>query len=141
MKNALKGLILAALNTTIVAIALGAMLSGPHTFGSFSNLVLPIMMIGGMFALPAGALLGVAAGRLREGRILVLELCAIALVPMCGVFAFSVLGSDRIAAHDFTVMVIIASGPTAMVALLLERWTRPRFEVARALALRATSMS
>jgi MFS-type transporter involved in bile tolerance (Atg22 family) len=61
-------------------------------------------------SVPLGALIGLLAGRLRENRLVVLELVALALVPLCGIATIRVLGVRL--GDEFCGLVLVASGPT-----------------------------
>jgi len=93
-------------------------------------------LIACVLSVPCGAALGWLAGKLRVNRLVVLQLVALASIPMCGVFAYGYVHA-RVEPAEFLVFAGVSALPTVLGVLTLERWTRPRFESARALGLRA----
>ncbi len=135
MINALKGALLGLANALAVTIAICTMLdSGNRRSFAYPGVAGAILVLACILAVPCGGALGWLAGRVRTNRIFVLELVALCLIPLCGVVTFSYLG-QRIEATELIALVMVAAAPTVLGVLALERWTRPRFETARALGL------
>lgn len=132
MTNAFKGAALGGCVAFAIATLVAMICSCPHDnpemmlrgFGA-------VFLIGGLGAVPVGAGLGVLAGKLRDQRLLVLEIIVLSLVPMAGFAVFRALGVqhdifDRHNADSFIVLVMLAAAPAAIATVILEWWTRPR---------------
>src|SRR5215831_15271009 len=114
MRNAFKGAALAIANTVAIAIVISLALSRHWTGLWFGPNNAAVIAIFGLFsAIPLGALIGVLAGRLRGERLLVLELVALALVPICGVVTMHELGL-RPNGGDLCGLVALAASPTVL---------------------------
>ncbi len=121
IENALKGAALGAINALLVAIGISTVISG------LVSALLPTIVVLCMFwAIPIGAVLGVIAGKLRRNRLAVLEVIALAAIPMVGAVT---LGSEGMLGHhgseDFLNLVLMAASATAVLVVILERWAVP----------------
>jgi hypothetical protein len=130
MWNALKGVALAVVNAVALACAIALTLGRPYSPG----LAGPIFVLALFSSVPLGALIGLIAGRLRENRLIMLELVALALIPICGIATMREMGV-RAPGEALASLVVVASSPTVFAVIVLERWTRPRPAAPRALRL------
>lgn len=97
------------------------------------------ILIGGPYALVAGTVIGAIAGRLGRHRELVLVIAA--LVTALGLDSLPLLFMRADEWSNDPVMVtcfVLSLIPTIGCALWLERWTRPRADVAPAIVARQT---
>lgn len=134
MWNALKGVVLAIANAIALAVAVAFVMPRPYGTRVATDMVGTIAVLAMLSSVPLGALIGLLASRLRENRLVVLELVALALVPLCGIATMRVLGV-RLQGDELCGLVLVASSPTVFAVLALERWTRPRPVAPRALQL------
>ncbi len=109
MKSAGKGFVLGAANVILIALGIAAMESS----GEAALLVMMIGMIPGVLA---GLVLGVVAGQMERysvvARIAALAIPAVAVV---------ILLATEFGMQE---MIVVASIPSVVAALILERWTR-----------------
>ena len=136
MRNALKGVALAIVNAIALAVAVSFVMSPPYRGSGTADLAASVAILAMFSSIPLGALIGLLAGRVRANRLVVLELVALALVPICGIATMRALGV-RLRGDEFCGLVLVASSPTVFAVLALERWTRPTPAAPRALQLRA----
>jgi hypothetical protein len=134
MRNALKGVVLAVANAIALAVAIAFVMSPPYRTRFVMDFVGSVAMLAMFTSVPLGALIGLLAGRLRDNRLVVLELVTLALVPICGIATTHFVGA-RMTGGDFSGLVLVASSPTVFAVLALERWTRPKPAAPRALLL------
>jgi predicted permease len=131
MTNALKGAAVAAVTGASIAALIVFMTIERHEH--IEELCVRcgwLALIALAAAIPVGAALGVIAGKLRDQRLVVLEIVAVALVPLVGVAIFTAFGAcpellDRHNADMFLTLVVVAATPVAISTIVLERWTRP----------------
>jgi len=109
VKSAGKGFVLGAANVLVIALGIAMM----ERAGEAGVLVVMIGMIPGVLA---GLALGVIAGRMESNGV-VARVSAL-IVPTIGVVIF--LGT----ALGMAELIVVASIPSVVAALLLERWTR-----------------
>jgi hypothetical protein len=134
MWNALKGVTLAVANGIVLAVGLAFVMTPPYRTRDAMDFVGSIAVLAMFSSVPLGALIGLLAGRLRENRLVVLELVTLALVPLCGIATMHMLGV-HMTGSEFSGLVLVASSPTVFAVLALERWTRPKPLPPRALQL------
>lgn len=109
MKSVGKGLVLGAANVILIAIGI-AMQEGSAEAAAL------VMMIGMIPGVIAGVILGVVGGQI-EGYGLVARLAALTLPAVAVViWLASEFGMEE--------LILVASIPSVVAALLLERWTR-----------------
>lgn len=113
MKSAGKGFVLGAANVLVIALGIALMDGVPEA----GVLVVMIGMIPGVLA---GLVLGAIAGHMERSNV-VARMAAL-IVPAVGVVVF--LGTEL----GVEELIVVASIPSVVAALLLERWTR-RVEV------------
>lgn len=109
MKSAGKGFVLAAANVIVIALGIAMM----ERSGEAAALVMMIGMIPGVLA---GIVLGLVAGQMEHNSV-VARIAAL-IVPTVGVVILlaTEFGMDE--------LIVVASIPSVVAALLLERWTR-----------------
>ena len=131
MTNALKGAAVAAVTGSLIAILIVLLSSAPRDgLVELAARFVWLAAIAMTASVPAGAVLGFVAGKLRDQRLIVLEIAVLALVPLAGLVIFRLVGAgpdllDRRYAETFLTLVVIASAPAAIGTIVLERWTRP----------------
>jgi hypothetical protein len=139
MLNAIKGAALAAGNAVALAMSIALSFAPDHHwFRQLPSTVSAIALLAMFSSIPLGAVLGVFAGKLRDNRLVVLELVTLALVPITGMVTIDTLGVP-IRGADLCGLSLLAACPTVISVIVLERWTRPRKPIARALELRASA--
>ena len=109
MKSAGKGFVLAAANVIVIALGIAMM----ERSGEAAALVMMIGMIPGVLA---GIVLGLVAGQMEHNS--VVARTAALIVPTVGVV---VLLATEFGMEE---LIVVASIPSVVSALLLERWTR-----------------
>ncbi len=109
MKSAGKGFLLAAANVLVIAIGIAVM------EGSAEAAVM-VMMFGMVPGILAGLVLGVVAGHLESSG--VVQRIAVLTLPAIGVVI--VLATE----FGMEELILVASIPSVVAALVLERWTR-----------------
>jgi hypothetical protein len=131
MTNALKGAAVAAVTGFLIASLIALLASTPHD--GLRELVVRFVSLATIAmtaSITAGTVLGFVAGKLRDQRLVVLEIAVLALVPLAGLVIFRLLGvgpellGSRYA-EAFLTLVVVASAPAAIGTIVLERWTRP----------------
>ena len=109
MKSAGKGFVLAAANVIVIALGIAMM----ERSGEAAALVMMIGMIPGVLA---GIVLGLVAGQMEHNSV-VARIAAL-IVPTVG--AVILLATE----FGMEELIVVASIPSVVSALLLERWTR-----------------
>ena len=133
MSGLWKGALLGAINVVVIAIAMAAFEASPeeaaHRLDAGTALL--VIMFGGLPGIVGGLMLGALA--------YALERSAIAL--RIAVLTLPALGLVFLLAREFQMMhlALVSCIPTAVAALILERWTRkpadpPPVPVARAVS-------
>ncbi|MGE5183758.1 MAG: hypothetical protein ACM31C_16915 [Acidobacteriota bacterium] len=93
------------------------------------------ILIGGPYALVAGTVVGAIAGRLDRHRELVLVILGLSSALALDALPPALMAGDRWW-HDpmMVTLFVLSLVPTIGCALWLERWTRPRAQLAPAIA-------
>src|SRR5262249_1396060 len=119
MLNAAKGAVLAAVNAVAIAFAITLEIS-PHAVWSrhLRDVMVSITILAMLSSIPLGAALGVLAGKLRDNRLLVLELVTLALVPMVGLLTMQAMGAQP-KGGDLFGLVAVSWSPTVISVIVL----------------------
>jgi hypothetical protein len=122
MSNVRKGIELALANALVLAIGFAGYLPSRTRIPVVDELAL--WLVGGIVAIPCGALLGFIAGRLRRERLATLLVASFVVLPVACVLACPILGFPG--AEALADLIAVAWIPTSFATIALERWTRPQ---------------